>query len=111
MPTQIKEMPKVERGRTSKYDFEALYDGGVYVLVQGTKDEVKEEKADFSCKPGSFRQTIYTDARSKGHALVTRNLEHEGRPAIAVQVTGPYVPKDERKNGDSKAKAKAKATA
>jgi hypothetical protein len=111
MPTQIAELPKVERGRTSKYDFDALYDGNVYVLTQGSKEEVEDNKADFSCKPASFRQTVYTDARSKGHALVTRNIEHDGRPGIAVQVTGPYVPKDERENGDKPASSKGKQSA
>jgi hypothetical protein len=111
MPVKMDELPKVERGRTSKYDFDALYDGGVYALTQGSKEEVAEGKADFSCKPASFRQTVYTDARNKGLALVTRNIEHDGRPGIAVQVTGPYVPKDERKNGGKAAKSQDKAKA
>jgi hypothetical protein len=92
-------MPKVDRGRSSKYDDlvkSEIFDGQIYVLVQGTEDEVKEGKADYSCKTDSMRQTIYTKAQKLGHALSTRTTEHDGREAVAVQRTGPYVPRKDR---------------
>ena len=100
MPVKIESMPKIDRGRRSKYDFNALFDGNPYVLVQGTKEEVEKNEADYSCKTDSFRQTVYAAAVEAGHALKTVTTTHgEGdnaREAVAVQVTGPYV-KRERK--------------
>ena len=106
MPIKVNELPKVARsGRESKYDFTELFDGDIYVIVQGSEDEVEASKADYSCKTDSMRQTVYSAAQKAGHALSTRSTTHEGREAVAVQVTGPYIPRKDRpadENGKTK---------
>jgi hypothetical protein len=108
MPVQVAEMPKSNRGRKSKYDFSQVYDGKVWILTRGTQEEVDAGKADFTCKPGSLRQTIYRDALEQGHKLSTRNAEHEGREAVAVKRVGPAEQKSDT-NGGEKSKPQDKA--
>lgn len=110
MPVQIKEMPKSNRGRRSKYDFSQVYDGKTWVLVRGTQEEVDAKTADFTCTPDSLRQTLYRDAQEKGHKLSTRNAEHEGREAVAVQRTGPAEQKSDTNGGEKAEKQAEKAT-
>ncbi len=100
MPVQVESLPKSGRGREAKYDFSELFDGNVYRLIRGTEDEVKAGDADFSCKPGSLRQTVYRAALDVGHKLSTRTTEHEGREAVAIQRTGPAEQKDAENKSD-----------
>ena len=49
-------------GRRSKYDWDSIFDGNIYVLSRGD---------DFDCSVASFRTQAYNAARTRNGKLLT----------------------------------------
>ncbi len=99
MPKQIETLPKTSRGREKKYDFSELFDGKTWLIVQGE---------DFDCQVQSIRAHIYREVTELGKSVRSREVEQDGKPALAFKVVNE--PPKKRQNGtkdtaDKEAKA------
>lgn len=83
MPTFVDELPKTNRGRQRKYDYDGLYaellkNGKAVQLVKGE---------DFTCTGPSMRQFLYRDTKEKGLKARVRNIEDaDGRDIVIFSV-------------------------
>lgn len=74
-------------GFGSKYDWDKLFDGGIYQLTEGE---------DYSAKTNHFMANIRARARKRGLAILVNKVGgKDGAPvSIVLQVTGDAVPSE-----------------
>lgn len=83
MPRIVDELPKTNRGRTRKYNFDDLYK---QLLSSGKAAELVKGE-DFTCSGVSMRQFLYRDAAEKNLKIRVRNrTEDDGRDVITFSV-------------------------
>jgi hypothetical protein len=99
MPRIVDELPKTNRGRTRKYNFDDLYE---QLLKTGKAAELVKGE-DFTCSGASMRQFLYRDAGEKNLKIRVRNrTEDDGRDVVTFSVEKSDEEKPEGKDGDAK---------
>lgn len=101
MPRIVDELPKTNRGRTRKYNFDDLYE---QLLKTGKAAELVKGE-DFTCSGASMRQFLYRDAGEKNLKIRVRNrTEDDGRDVVTFSVSPADEESDKPENDGSKGK-------
>lgn len=87
--------------RNAKYDWNSLFDGSIWELVQGE---------DFTVSAQSFRGAVYAAKVARGVEVKSAKVVRDGKTIVVLQMTGTAKAKTPAK-AEAKPKAKPQTAA